>query len=281
MDRTVMDTLSTAIEWYDRGISTIPCYPSSKRLLKDTRVRDYYHKLVDFSHLIDWFGDDYFNIALVTMNGLCVLDFDNIIDYVEWLDKYQLNTRTVETKRGVHAYFWIDEPVLPYTCEYAEIKCNGAHLMIPSSRIGDFQYQVIEEKEIQRRESIREICDVLPQRKEERRTAIPSSDLSSLRCGNDVLSRIKNSFPMFSYLADFQPIKTGDRWYMSFCPAHNDINNRSLSINYQLNLARCFNQRCLLSRRWYDVPGLHSVLNNLTMSQSVADLSRKLEVRIN
>lgn len=130
--------LNTALAWHTLGIATIPTvYRSKTPLIKWSR---YKQSLPSIKRLSEWFCGDRSNLAIVTTDNLAVLDFDNPIEYGYWFcyqmenDPSIIDTYMVMTSRGLHLYYWIDEPFEKIKIkEPFEIKSHGQLITIPPS----------------------------------------------------------------------------------------------------------------------------------------------------
>ena len=144
-----MNTLSEALELLSQGIYCLPCQPNSKHLLKDISPKFYLENPPDIGNYLDWFNGTQNNLAILTGNGLTVLDFDSLPDFIIWQSNYGIETRIVESRRGYHAYFWIDAPI-NHTSELCEIKHDGMPIVAPPSVVNGVKYKVVEGREISR-----------------------------------------------------------------------------------------------------------------------------------
>lgn len=299
------DTLSVAIEWHSIGLSCLACYPNSKALLKGLSPKRTQPELSD---LVEWFSGSPNNICLVTGQAddgrhLVVIDFDDLPSYFGCLD---IDTYTIASRRGRHAYFWTQEqPTSNLLCGYAEIKTNGAWVMIPPSKVSGFEYSVIEDRPIVEVERIQDVVKCASRTEQSRKENPPHvavtvnvygdhntvlganvqgsssyfemSPKATIAVPKEVYQEIKRKLSLSDYLADYSPIPTSTRFSMSFCPAHEDKNKRSLSIDRDNNLCRCFKLGCKLnSSRGFDVVGLHSILTNQSNGQSARQLAETL-----
>ncbi len=121
--------------WSDKGISIVPCfyrskYPHSQALIRSNHKRftnngikkatwlPLKHCLPNDKQIHQWFKpNEKYNLALITTDKLIVLDFDNLQEYAKWFcwqSEYNpkiLNTYIVSTSRGLHLYYWLNEPL--------------------------------------------------------------------------------------------------------------------------------------------------------------------------
>lgn len=274
-----MDTFSEALELLELGIYSLPCQPNSKYLLRGISPRYYLENPPDIGNYLDWFNQTRNNLAILTGNDLTVLDFDSLPDFILWQDT--IKTRIVESRRGFHAYFWIDAPI-NHTSELCEIKHDGMPVVAPPSVVDGYQYQVVDNSPIARIERLEEVLPdavIIAEEKEKPHdapvlAAVLSSPSSAL--GGTLISRVRASLPLQVYLSNYQPRATGTpRFLICHCPAHQD-NSPSLSIDTVNGLAKCRSPKCVLSKRLYDVVGVHGALNNLSNGQAAKQLAETL-----
>ena len=132
-----MDTLQTAQEWRHLGIATIPCCARSKRPAIDSWKR-YQTELPSSRQLEKWFASGRYNLAVVTgWRGLVVLDFDDMaVAFPKWIDNMNDEcfdvmrpTYVVNTARGLHYYFYSQEPIENTRGEGWDIKAGGGYVL--------------------------------------------------------------------------------------------------------------------------------------------------------
>lgn len=287
-----MDIFPVALRWHNQGLSCLPCYPNSKAILKGFSPKRTKPELPDLLH---WFSNTRNNICLVTGQAddsryLVVIDFDSIVDYYEWKNNYQLDTYTVESRRGFHCYFWTAErPESHLVCEYAEIKASGACVMIPPSKVGEFEYRIFEDKPIMRIERIQDViqCSVPPSKRENppsisvtvkgNNNIVTVNTFPFTRCQNPIQT-IKASLPISYLFPDY--ISTDNGMALAHCPtsAHpNGDIHPSLSLDLSSNRFNCFKTNCPLHLpRGGDILDAYAILNGLTLKQTIAELAEML-----
>ncbi len=129
---------NTALFWHSQDIATVPLYYRSKKPI--TKWKQYKTEMPTLKQLAEWYLGPRMNMAIVTTDNLVVLDFDNPIEYGYWFCYQMTNnpdvidTYMVMTSRGLHLYYWVEEPFdkikinQPY-----EIKSHGCLVTIPPS----------------------------------------------------------------------------------------------------------------------------------------------------
>jgi len=185
-----MTLLTTAQKWNDVGIATIPIGFRAKKpdftALKRVGSIDHngraiwerYQKQLPSQHeLKEWFSTKLRNIAIVTgWQNLVILDIDNLALYGVWeiwashTRKKLLSTYRVQTSRGVHLYYYMQNP--PETglkWPGIDVKAAGGYCLIdPSIHPSGAKYAAIEAEilMVENVESIlpSELIQTLPER---------------------------------------------------------------------------------------------------------------------
>lgn len=278
-------TLEAARYWQSLNLNVLPAQPNSKYLFKGSRING---NLLTFPKLVKYFHKTRNNIVLVpgkANNGLylVVLDFDDMTDYANWLNK---STYEVTTKHGKHCYFWLrNEPIGdPVGCE---LKYKQA-VTIPPSMVKSHKYTG-NGKDILIVDNLADCVSLAAKAAalrahnvEKEKPIIDSlngirSCFSFPRC-TDGDSRpisfqdVKRAIPVIHYL---EIIGNDDKFISVYCPLHqaDQTGRQSLSVNTELNLVKCFNSKCKLSQKWFDVIGLHAALNGIDNKESALDLA--------
>lgn len=134
-----MNTLETAAAWLQNGIAVIPCLARSKVPALDS-WREYQERLPTMRELGRWFAHDGYNLAIITgWRGLVVVDFDDLGIYGRWLAGLDgralaaLTTYQVKTRRGMHLYFYVDEPAHNAHNDGWDVKAAGGYVLAPPS----------------------------------------------------------------------------------------------------------------------------------------------------
>jgi hypothetical protein len=133
-----MNTLETALLWHSLGIATIPILAGSKK--PALAWEEFQRRLPTERELRGWFSTEY-NIALVLgWRGLVVIDFDSMLIFSQWMAGLKqnvaevLSTYRVRTARGVHLYFYVDEPTETTKLEGIDIKAAASYVLTDPSR---------------------------------------------------------------------------------------------------------------------------------------------------
>lgn len=294
-----MNTYESALFWHRQGLTCLPCYSGSKSILKGYSK----NSQMTIPNIICLFHPGKLNLCLVTGRAndgryLVVLDFDQIPNWCRWYSRYQISTYSVQTKRGKHAYFWtLEKPQTGLTSEYCEIKSNGAKVMIPPSRLGEFQYYVIEGWPIMTISRIEEVLEVEtpPSKKENDAPSVTVNvtnsahasvtvnvGTSSLTRWNNPIQAIKASLPITWLFPQYEITGSGMTAgkAMAHCPtaAHqNGDRNPSLSLDLNTNRFNCFKPGCPLHlARGGDILDGYQILNGVSLSQAIAELANEL-----
>lgn len=273
-----MTPLSQALKWHNLGLTVLPCYGGSKSILKGyckdstLSVREY----------VNLFARGKLNLCLVTgqaNNGLhlVILDFD--CD-----SSWNGETYTAKTKRGKHCYFWTREKPGNLACEQAEIKCNSAKVMIPPSRVREWQYQVMDDREIREVDKIEDVieCVFLPSKE---KNVTVNVTVNVIVCGDvfsftrqSAIQTIKECVPISYLFPDYIVTGSGmtEGKAMAHCPssAHKrgDL-HPSLSLDLLTNRFNCFKPDCPFHLpRGGDVLDAYRIMYNVGLSQAIAEL---------
>jgi hypothetical protein len=147
-----MNALDHALMWYDRGIAPIPLVYRSKKPVVEWGT--YRTTLPPRALLKLWFLG-LRNIAIVLNQDYVILDFDVPIEYHKWRIRNQIDTYTVKSNRGYHAYFQMDDPIQTSAMAGGEILAAGHMITVPCSvhQSGN-KYTAINNHAIARVESI-------------------------------------------------------------------------------------------------------------------------------
>lgn len=107
--------LVTSNDWLELGVATIPVRAKSKK--PAIAWHTYNDRLPTAFELQAWWGRPGYGLAVVAgWRNLMVVDFDDRIKWAQWLAGLDivravaaLSTYRVNTRQGVHLYFWSDE----------------------------------------------------------------------------------------------------------------------------------------------------------------------------
>lgn len=278
-----MSHFEIAREWYELGLVCLPCYKGTKAFLKGCSPK---RTKPDLAQLAKWFQGDV-NIALVTgkseLGNLVILDFDNVPEFVRWRQENDFQTRIDQTRRGFHIYFWVECDDW-YEGEF-EVKQQGQTILLPPSIASGWKYKIFEDAEIMKVDRLEDVtaCRSIPQSREKahRRAQVNLTITGDHNVvffpysgdSRSIFRDIRNHLSLLDYLSEFQPVRQSERFYMAFCPGHEDT-NRSLSIDNLNGLCSCFNPGCKLhNERGLDVVGLHATLRGISNFEAALELS--------
>ncbi len=128
-----MNRLETALLWHALGIATMPILARDKRPALPT-WKSFQNILPSQSALRTWFESDRYNLAVITgWENLVVLDFDNRDVFARWCLTHRAETYQVQTQRGVHLYFYCQEPVECTRGDGWDVKASGGYVLAPPS----------------------------------------------------------------------------------------------------------------------------------------------------
>ncbi len=277
----INETLKQAINWYILGVAIIPIKPRSK--VAAVRWQEYQNRLPSPEELVNWFESGSYNLAIVTGRGLVVIDFDTVDTYMMWAAMYKISTYQVITGRGVHAYFWCDQPVqTTHIPGLGDIKAAGGYVLAPPSiHPSGAVYQVLMDAPITRINRLDEVIPLglIPEAPKITHNPgiagaawVPTSDPweSALNVPDpslDLVTVVRQRVTILSYFPD--ATKTGPGWYIARCPLHDD-HNPSLWIDTNRGVCGCF-AGCNNGKPM-DIVNLHASIHGLSNRDSMIDL---------
>lgn len=278
-----VNTLSTALAWWSKGISTIPLPLHSKKkpLIK---WRQYQKRLPSIKEMLKWYKRDS-NIAIICgWRGLVILDFDDMSAYPKWLKSHinYADTYTIETGRGKHLYYYVKNYISEtkgLKTKEAEIRCNNYCLVPPSIHPNGKRYEVINDSKIRVIQNVSEIALPLPSMgggaSKDKAVSIPPHTRQSLS-GSSPIIAIKNSFLITDLFPRCYP--SGDHYAIAHCPSKSHSNgdrNPSLSLDLETNRCQCLKPGCPLNTpHGNDVIDAYAILNNLSLRQAIVQMLR-------
>ena len=288
-------TLQIAMTWHELGISVIPILFRSKR--PAIRWSPYIDQLPRKTELQAWFASGERNIAVLTGGGrgLVVIDFDDIWRYSCWLAnlspalaKIALATYRVVTRRGLHFYFYVDEPTQCNHTDGIDIKAFRGYVIAPPSihPTGHIYRAIGHPSQIQRIESERVLLPEIENHmgpepcrlKRQAPQAVNTDGLDALDAAmihrpswagdseNGVIARIKATWSFDDLLGSGNGHRRGV--VMVNCPLHHDT-TASLAI-YPDGHAHCFGAGCAFHG---DVLNMFAAMHNLTISEAIRAMS--------
>lgn len=280
-----MDALVTAINWLVQGFSVIPIIFRDKKpessLLPNFQWGVFQKRLPTMDELTWWFSLPR-NIAIVTgWNDLVVIDFDNEDVFNLWFSLFPIKTFMVKTRRGMHVYLKISDPVHPQHTEFIDIKAAGGYVLIPPSiHPSGYQYQVFQNNPIMQINKLDEVLPDLfiPAKQETQPVATPQPTVvidpwarasSPITYTEDLITKIRQQ----RTIEEFFPgaIKSGDHWMKTICPFHND-QNPSFWIDTKRQVCGCH----VCNFKPMDVINLVAKLNRVDNRQAILSLAARL-----
>lgn len=247
-----MDILTEAIRWFGLGVSVVPVRSHSK--VAAVRWLEYTRRLPAPEELIRWFGRPLFrNYGVICgqRHGqpgyLVVVDFDNLDAGLAWLLSMGRKTYTVVTSRGLHAYFFVDEPCKTTHFEGGDLKATGYVLGAGSVHPSGAVYQVLTDAPILNIRSIREVMPDLLEAQPQPKA--PPPILSKPEPQDpwetaewqrpNLIETIRSRFNLLDFLPDTRKTDPTGRWWLARCPLHDD-HNPSMWIDLQRQLCGCY-----------------------------------------
>ncbi|MEJ5225041.1 MAG: bifunctional DNA primase/polymerase [Anaerolineales bacterium] len=283
-----MDVLSEAIRWYGLGVSVVPVRSRSK--VAAISWRQFQNRLPTPEELVRWFGRPVFrNYGVICgkrhgkPGHLVVVDFDDLNAGVSWLLSMRRKTFVVATARGLHAYFFTDEPAQTVHFEGGDLKASGYVLGAGSVHPSGAIYTVLHDAPIA---NIRSICEVLPDPLEPepvKREPRPSPILSKPAPQDawesaewqrpNLIETIRARFDLRDFLMGARKTDASGRWWLARCPLHDD-HNPSMWIDAERQLCGCY-AGCNGGRPM-DIVNLAAALWNCSNSEAVERLRQML-----
>ena len=270
--------LDNALRWLSRGVTPVPLLPNSKRPSMPWRKLQE-HKPPP-ALVRKWFSEDS-NLGLLCgaiSGGLVILDFDAPLHYHHWRQEHPdlSQTYTVQTARGYHAYFYLDEPLdKTLSMKGGEVKGSGYVVAVPSVHPEGWVYcEVVEGASILSVGTLEELGVARPV-EEEVRIAFEDREQYS---GSGLIDAIKDSLSMVAYLdgiTNLRPSSSDGVWLLANCPLHDD-RNPSMWVNRDLNLCRCFKPGCPGNEHPMDVINLWSYLRQVSNERAIQELAAEL-----
>jgi hypothetical protein len=290
-----MTIYEAALKWVVQGFSVIPIRFMDKRpdakLLPKNEIGDptweiYKTKLPTVDQIGRWFPSRLHNLGVVMgWNNLVVIDFD-IWDVFEfWYQLYPLSTYMVKTKRGMHVYLQITNPVKNYHSELLDIKANGYVLAPPSIHPSGYEYQIYLDKPILK---IENLLDVLPSEftPEPENAITPNTESPKVELKHsddpwdtaqqvmdlDVVDNIRKQVNLLQFFSHTEKKSNDGRWWVAPCPFHDD-HNPSMWIDNKRGICGCY---IGCTSKPLDVINLYARLHGLTNHDAIWALSRML-----
>lgn len=288
-----MNTLDVALSWHRKGIATIPIKQRDKR--PAVLWGSYHRRLPTIDELRFWFAPEYNgdkqNIAVITgWKNLVVLDFDELNLYLLWRSWCESTpslwhipgSYSVLTSRGIHLYFYTDEPATNRKLPGLDIQAQAKYVIAPPSihPSGHVYTPVDAAANIMK---VLCIDAVLPPdllvdeanaplvQRIKQPTALPSSPYEAAMHPTDFayengpIKAIQERNDIIDLIGPLT--KRGNKYYAK-CPLHND-NDPSLQIDGQR--VRCW-AGCT-GGKWYDYIDLFAALNGLSNQQAIQELA--------
>ena len=266
-----MNALETALQWHSLGIATIPILAGSKKPALQS-WSEYQKRLPTEGELRAWFVVEYGLAVLTGWRGLAVVDFDDSDYWESWqAGRDPIDTYRVETRRGWHLYFFVDEPVSCWHSEVVDVKAAGGYVLAPPSiHPSGHKYQGYgSPSQIAMITSIKDVIpeyeDVPQWQPRERKPLDPYEAAMREPCGTSV-EAVKAQWRW----EDLIPLNGRARRgvTMTNCPLHSD-KNASFAI-YPDGHWHCFG----CGGHGGDIIDLFAAMNNLTVQEALREMAR-------
>lgn len=282
---TTSNNFSIALSLRAYGLSCLPIIPMSKKaLIPWERYRTQKPTVCDYAK---WFIDSNANIAVLcgsVSSNLVVLDFDSVGAYFLTRMDYPLlkETYTVKSARGFHCYLFVNElPTKTLKAEGIDIKASGYVLCPPSIHPSGIRYEVKNDAEIVRVDSLAVVGIVEPETpriQEPPSAPVVAPTVDTLYPRRSLVTEVKSR----TKITQLFPIVTelGQDMALAKCPTSvhsNGDRNPSLSLDTKNNRCRCFNPSCPLhTPRGNDVIDAYATLHNLSFKAALAQMASEL-----
>jgi len=184
-----MNTLEAALQWRALGIATIPILAGSKK--PALAWKRYQSEMPSTNKLRAWFSSGGYGLAVVTgWRGLAVIDWDDEHKMWSWILDHPKHaaidqTYIVQTRSGLHFYFFVDEPAHCWHGDKVDVKGNGGYVLAPPTiHPSGHQYEGFGSiSGIQRIESIKDLLPDYEPKPEPRPPAINALDAAWRNAG--------------------------------------------------------------------------------------------------
>lgn len=269
--------LHIALHWLSLGIPPIPC-----RAKRPSLAWKRYQTILPSESLIrQWFSRST-DLALITgWQGLTVLDFDDVPTYAHWIiaNPTLTKTYTVQTRRGYHAYFYIDETSDgPPHILNVDIQANRRRLVVAPPSTG----YVANDAPIMRLAHIDEAINGLKVI-ESAPSCLNTEFLSSPVSRHDFIGHIKAALPIVALLSRYTSPYPSDhtgRWWTMRCP-HPDHPDRHPSFwaDSKRGVCGCLKSKCRATQpqgRSMDIFNLYSWLHGVGNQRAILVLASEV-----
>ena len=283
----------TANYWLEKGVATLPIRWKAKTPEVGSWAK-YTETLPTEQEIERWYINPWHNIAVITgWQGLCILDFDEMDRYEEWIDwawdnsclawAVSQSTRICMSARGVHVYLYTREKCRNMKLQKLDVLCDRKYaLTAPSIHPSGKSYSVMFDNPPARIDSV---VDVIPpawieaaeakQREAEEAdllreiTEVPGSRGQVSEAG--LVARIKAAWR----IEDFFPERTpsGGGWYSVQCPLHDDC-RPSAGVNVDQQIFTCFNH--CYGYRPLDVIGLYARMHGISNAAAILEMASRM-----
>ena len=233
--------LEIATKWVRAGFSVIPIIYHDKRpdtrLLPEGEWGVFQKRLPSDTDLLRWFPSRLHNIGIVTgWNNLVVVDFDVQDAFEMWHYLYPIDTYMVKTRRGMHVYLKVAQPVPNYHGDFLDIKSAGGYvLMPPSIHPSGFEYKVFSDANILEIESLSILLppELMPAR-EYTNPIMPApvpqyteqdpwtSAEQAQEIDDHIIETIRERKSILDFIQGATKSSHDGRWYKGLCPFHDD-----------------------------------------------------------
>jgi hypothetical protein len=281
-------TLDYARFWIDSGVTPIPVKYKTKIPL--VKWGNWNTRLPSMDLVNGWFDAKYKrNIGLCCgMNGLVVVDFDDMDYYRSWYDSIKRtwqkifdSTYRVITSRGIHFYFKVREKENNQKLKCGvDIKSERSFVLSPPSVHPGGAIYTGNLSRIITISSLKELFPYVETEKQQPKEHVKDSVWNVADEDQSYsIKFIKSKISILDLLFDYTKLarnSSDGRWWMGRCPdhAHKDVHPsfRADTVN---DRCTCLSGRCnLYHPKGLDIFDFYGAMTGYTLKESIKELSR-------
>ena len=259
----------SALDWWRKGYTPLPIRFRDKR--PAVKWSQYVGNRPGWGVVGRWWNT-LRNVGVLLEGGLTVLDFDEEGYYERWVEKTGIETFTVQTARGYHAYVKLQYP-MPITVKMdgGDVKSTGFIVTAPSIHSEGIRYRVVSEAPVWGAVMVDD-CGVnltkveVPKIKTARRVVN----------GEGVIARIKMRVGILDVLSERmdRAYSNGNGKISMTCPLHND-SNPSMVIDVERDRCRCFSPGCVAHPHYMDAIDMYAALRGMKNDEAIVAMAAR------
>lgn len=255
---------AVAVVWLSAGVTLLPLQPNTKHFVRTFGPHS--KRISTDSEAWAWFGRRRSNMAVVTGNGLIVLDIDQPAALEALLSAHPdlRNTWTIKTKRGVHLYTAGPAGARSGRVGDVEVKAAGAAVVTWPSRVGDFTYRPLQVAApfVQCPSDFLLLSAPLPQQ---------VKPVVAHVAGDDLVARIKAEWSLINMFEPLTRLRTTNgRWYHGLCPFHSDT-QPSFWLDSERQVFGCYS-----CKAHGDAINAYALLHAVTVADAIRQMAGRL-----